>query len=1543
MASIEDRVVSLKFENGQFQKAVSTTLQQLSVLKSSLAEKLRGTSFEGLADSARKIDLSPLSSGVQTASEQLSNLKVVGVAALAAIGAKAASVGMQIGKNFLNNAFINNPKAGFEEYELNIDSIQTIMANTGRPLKDVNKSLDQLNKYADETIYNFADMTKNIGLFTNAGIGLEDATSMIKGFSNEAAVSGTNATGAAGAAYQLSQALSAGVITLMDWKSLSNVGMGNANMRKGIIQIADAMGAFKGSTITAKDATEDFNGTLEKKWLTADVMQNYLKIQAGELSKEQMKSIGLTDKQIDRFIKQQGVAQDSAQKIRTFSKLMGTISEVAGSGWTQTMQLIIGDFDEATELFSSLGDTIIDGFIQPSADARNAMLKMWKDMGGREALINGFINIWKALGAVLAPVKKAFATVFGEKDGGAKGKVLANLSKAFEAFTKSLIIGKSTIELITQVFTFLFNIIKIGGMILGGIVLVIAKVFTALFKANEGAGLFSQGLSEMLKNVNKALKDTRWISQLFEAIGRVAAKAASGLRLVAGGIVSLVSSSGLVKFLADAFTYAAKAIASMADGFSKGLGSFLSGSLNTVLTRVTERLKMAGDLGEKLKSLFKSIAKSLAPLGVALGEMFAEIANNLTDVFTNVNFDQGLDILNTGLLAGLVLLVRNFFKNITGMGDGAIKSLKDGLMGSLDGLVGSVSKTFSALTDTLSAMQDNLNSKTLINIAIAIGVLTASLVVLSLIDSKKLTSALIAMGVMFVQLGYSMKAFEAANLTTNVAKMLGLGAALVLFAISITVLASAVKKLSKLDMQDLGKGLGGILVLLIAMAKIMPTLSANAANLIATGLGLVAIAVAIRILASAVSAFAKLDFGQMVKGLVGVGATLAALTLFTKFAKVEKGSFATGAGLLLLAVAIKIIASAVSEFATLNVGEIVKGLVVLGGVTLALQKFTKATSGSKGMITTATGMVILAAAMKIMASAISDMGSIPLGDLVKGLLAMALALGTITIAMNLLPGASMLASSVGLVIVAAALKILASVMQDLGSMSWVEIAKSFVLLASSLIVLSGAMILMNGTIAGAAALTVVVLALALFLPVLKGLASLSWGEVLIGLVTLAGALTLIGLAGLVLTPVVPTLLILGAAVALLGVGLMGVGAGMLAFAGGLILLATISGTTFPVIIAMVKQFLALIPYAMEQLGLGLVAFTDTIVANIPVFLEAMTALISTLLQAIITLAPQIAEALMVVIVNLLSLLQNAVPLMIQVAMELIVGIITGISNKIGDVVAAAVNLIVNFLNGLASKLGDIIAAGVNLVVKFLEGVGQAGNDIINAAFDMIIKFVNGLTQTVNDKIPELQSAARGLAFAIVDGVTGGLASKARDALAAVGDFGSQMLDKFKGILRINSPSKAFRDIAHSIPEGVSVGIDNKSDMATRSATKLGESAMDGMRKSIANASKIPLDPNMRPTIRPVLDLSDVKKNASGIPGMLGDHSIGSVTTAQAKGTARDEDAFSKTSGQTNQNESSVKEVNFYQTNNSPKSLSTAEIYRNTNNQISRAKELIDAK
>ena len=201
--TIDQKVVEMRFDNKNFETNVATTMSTLDKFKQKLNLSGASKGLENINNASKKIDMSGLGSSVEKVKAKFSSLEVIGVTALANITNSVVNAS----KRMLASLTVEPIKTGFNEYELKMNSVQTIMASTGESLATVNGYLEELNKYADRTIYSFSDMTSNIGKFTNAGVKLEDAVLAIKGISNEAAVSGANADEASRAMYNFSQTL----------------------------------------------------------------------------------------------------------------------------------------------------------------------------------------------------------------------------------------------------------------------------------------------------------------------------------------------------------------------------------------------------------------------------------------------------------------------------------------------------------------------------------------------------------------------------------------------------------------------------------------------------------------------------------------------------------------------------------------------------------------------------------------------------------------------------------------------------------------------------------------------------------------------------------------------------------------------------------------------------------------------------------------------------------------------------------------------------------------------------------------------------------------------------------------------------------------------------------------------------------------------------------------------------------------------------------------------------------------------------------------
>ena len=477
---IEQRVVEMQFDNKQFEHNVSNTMSSLDKLKQSLNLTGAAKGLESVGTAARGINLSGLTSAAETVGLKFNAMYTMADQALRNITNSAINAGTRIASALT----IDPIKTGFSEYETQINAVQTILANTeskGTTLKDVNGALDELNTYADKTIYNFTEMTRNIGTFTAAGIDLDTSVNAIQGIANLAAVSGSSSQQASTAMYQLSQALASGTVKLMDWNSVVNAGMGGQVFQDALKETAKVHGINVDEMIEKHGS---FRETLQEGWITSDILTETLShfTMAAEEGSEEWNNFkkslmdqGYSEKQAESILKLSNTATNAATKVKTFTQLWDTLKESAQSGWTQTWEILVGDFEEAKELLTKVSD-VIGKMIGDSAEARNNLLQGWKDAGGRTDLIDGIASAFKGIMNIIKPIKEAFRNIFPPTTVNQLVKFTAgfkNLMKRFEEFTAAH--G----DQIRATFEGIFSVIDIGWTFIkqlaGGVVDLIAK------------------------------------------------------------------------------------------------------------------------------------------------------------------------------------------------------------------------------------------------------------------------------------------------------------------------------------------------------------------------------------------------------------------------------------------------------------------------------------------------------------------------------------------------------------------------------------------------------------------------------------------------------------------------------------------------------------------------------------------------------------------------------------------------------------------------------------------------------------------------------------------------------------------------------------------------------------------------------------------------------------------------------------------------------------------------------------------------------------
>ena len=1410
--TIDERVVEMRFDNKQFESNVQTSLSTLDRLKKSLNLSGAAKGFDEIDSASKKVNMNGLANAVESVRLKFSALEVMAVTALANITNSA----LNAGKRIVSALTIDPIKTGFQEYETQIGAVQTILANTqheGTNLQQVNRALDELNTYADKTIYNFTEMTRNIGTFTAAGVNLQTSVDSIKGIANLAAVSGSTSQQASTAMYQLSQALAAGKVSLMDWNSVVNAGMGGKVFQDALVRTSELLGTGAKNAINMYGS---FRESLTKgEWLTTEVLTETLKQFAGAYSEADLIQQGFSESQAKEIAQMAKTAEKAATKVKTFTQLWDTLKESAQSGWTATWEILIGDFEEAKDLLSEVSETI-GNVIGEAAQARNDLLSGglssgWKQLlnqgiadeagyiesiqevarksgdafdkmvadsdnfsdalkkglqegvissdtlsdavhnlrdkmtgmsqeerkaagytsemveqiekldegikngsvsmdeftekilkpSGRENLIQSIWNAAKGLMSVIAPIKEAFRDIFPPMT----SEQLYAFTEALRNLTERMKLSETTSENLKRTFKGLFAVLDI-------IKQAVTAVFNAVGSLLGGVGDLGAGIL----GVTGTFGD--WLVKLDEFI-----KQGDVFNKVLGTIVSVIKT--VATAIRDFVKVVAEKIA------FPGFELFHS-LLERLHTRMSQIGDAAGGMKSSVSSAFEAMGNALAncqfmqllqaiwdavkAIAGGIADAMGKVGSSLIDSIGNADFSGVIDLLNGISFGAIAVGITKFV--------GAIKEQLDS--------IGSIKESFIGILDSVrgcfEAYQSQLQAGTLLKIASAIAILVASLVALSLIDSAKLSAALGAITVLFADLMASMAVFN--KISGQASGVIRSTTAMLAISTSVLILASALKKLGDLDAKQLATGLTGVAGLTATMIVAAKSLGKGGPTIIKGASQMVIFAAAIKVLASACEDLSALDWEGLAKGLVGVGVLLAEVSLFMNTAKFSGQSVTTATGIVILSGAIKILASACEDFAQMNWGEIGRGLTSIGIVLAEIVAFTRLTGNAQHVIATSAALIGIGAAMKILAAAVKDFSAMNWSELAVGLVGMAGALATVTIAVNFMPK-NMIAIGTGLIAVSTALLIMASALENMGGMEWNEIAKGLVALGGSLGIMAVGLRAMTGTLSGSAAMLVAASALAILTPVLSILGAMSWTAIVKGLVSLAGAFTVIGVAGAVLTPLVPTILGLSGAMALIGVAVLGLGAGLLAAGTGLSAIAVsftalaaagTAGATAVVasLTVIITGIADLIPAIVAKIGEAIVEFCKVIANSAGEIGNAVKEVVLTLVDVLIECVPAIADGALKLIAGVLEALVQYTPQIVDSLFQFLIGVLEGIARNLPGLIQAAIDVLMAFFAGIVDALKGIDTA---TLLQGIVGIGLLA--AIMAALSAVAALVPG--------------------------------------------------------------------------------------------------------------------------------------------------------------------------------------------------------------------------
>lgn len=1055
---VDSKIVQMKFDNSNFERNAQTTIKTLEKLNSK-------SSFQGMADglnavdkAAQKVDISPIGKSADVVKVKFTALGTVVDEVYRQITRGAISAGQQL----VSSLTVDQVTSGFSKYEDKLTSVRTIMNSTGLSVEEVNDQLQRLNWFTDETSYNFVDMVNNIGKFTNNQIPLKDAVTQMQGIANWAALAGQGVNEASRAMYNISQALGAGVVRLEDWKSIENANMATAEFKQNVLDAAVAMETLvkRGDKYyTVAKGTEvsvsNFVGAMtEEKWFSKDVLLKVL-TQYGEFADQVYEvyknSDMLTSDIIDKMKSMPGFIETvgsrafaAAQEYRTLGDAISATKDAVSTGWMQTFEIIIGNTEEAKQVWTAFGDVLWDIFAS-GAEARNDMLKEWREQDGRKILLEGISNGYESLLTIIEPVNKAISEMFPP----VTTERLVQMTKAFAAFTSQFKLSEEAAETLHTAVKALLIPFKAVSAVLKMIGSTIAGSLVAGFKFLDWIlSLIHQGklLTTIVEKIdglaskifNKDQYD-RLLAAIAKIVEKLTPKVAELQKKVAdffnvsgigelflkifNGIFDVIQKlgSGSLEFVVKAF----EKIASLDFSSMSAFGSDLSTLASTGLSSVTNGVKYVAEKLTEMKTETENSDKVLANFGSTVGlgagivtefggdiEYVKASIGGLTDSVEDVNAPvaQTNELMDNlvGFLAAVAKGAADLVKELT---PGKILMLSFGmvvikLVGSFATVLENMSQvtiSFTEATTRISTSASNFvnnvgnsvrelgemfkrfskQNHVLKEMAILILSITASLVVLSFIDAEALGGSALILGIIVTV----MMALANAMAKIDSEGMARFSKSVLVMASALVIMVAAFKLLETVKAQNMLANILAMLTLVGTIGIITYKLSELGKDAPKAEGMIISLSVALVLIANAMKALGNISLGSAISSLVSLSLALTLLAFITKRIDGVKFNIKSSVNLVLACMALNVVAKTVQNMAKIDMGGVLRGLPNFIGM-LVLLSAVMVVARLAGQKAAGAGQYILfvSAAMVILVEVIKMISSIDAATLAKGIL-----------------------------------------------------------------------------------------------------------------------------------------------------------------------------------------------------------------------------------------------------------------------------------------------------------------------------------------------------------------------------------------------------------------------------------------------------------------------------------------------------------------------------------------------------------------------------
>ena len=1105
--SIDYRIVEAQFRNSNFEKNIAQSTESLERFKRSLDVDQQAKSLEKLDNAADLAGMKGLAQQIDKVADKFSAMGVVAFTALQRITNAAIDTGVSLVKSLS----IDQITAGWNKYEQKTSNVQTLVNATGKSVEDINGYLEKLMMFSDETSYDFTTMAQSLGQMVTSGGNIDRLIPMIEGIANATSFAGKGAAEFSRSIYNLNQSYGQGYLTLMDWRSVELSGVASQQLKETFIDVGKALGTLDKNGRTAKGTLVDignFSTTLADKWASREVMEQafgrfaqvteaaYKLVQAG-MADTYSEAYAMLDGAFEQVYYRAALA---AQEAKTFGEAINSVKDAVSSGWMTTFDYIFGGYDKAKEIWTNLANDLWDVFAAP-AQERNSILKEWVELGGQTALWEGLTNIFKSLLSVIEAVREGFSEIFPAKT----GQQLADLTFRFRDFSEKLIASEGTLAKVKEVASGLASIVKLMITPIKLILGLVGKIITQAAPLTEYLLSFSATIGGLLTNLVKMVDESRVIEGIFSTL-KSAVEAVGGAFMFLGGMLSTSISAftGINVLDINNVTTSLAEIPPIGEQIAKvfdTIGESGKNAFGKASQWVTQLKSWATSAATAIGTFAKSVAATLKPIGDRIKSIFEGVT--LTDA------------IGTTLLFGLYEQIKKMAK--------ALAAMKTNWAG----VTKALTNVLNTAGDTLKAFQNKVNAEVLKSIAISVGILAASLFLISRVNPENMGKSLAAVALLFGELTAILGIMSGKKMTAGKAELLTLASALIGMSVAISILSGALAKLteSAKDTWVFAKATLAIIAILVALEKVGVALSTKVGEKQVMKLALVflSLATAVRILASAFEAFKGIGWTEFAMGIASLMVGIGAITGSIAVMKVVPGQLTSVASsLIAFGLAMSALILPIKLLGQMDANSLQQGLIataeLLGGVVASITLLSIATKGfavsgknnmfaqtQASLVGLAKSLFALSVSISLLVVPLRILGGLPMDQIRQGLISIGLLMGGLTASLSVMGRNNVAGTASGILAFALALNMLVIPIKAFSTLNLPEIG-------AGLLTLTGAIALMLGSAFGLGVLAKTFAGLEKSM-LAFGLAALGVGAAVAALSVLLGTLSAIGAAG----------------------------------------------------------------------------------------------------------------------------------------------------------------------------------------------------------------------------------------------------------------------------------------------------------------------------------------------------------------------------------------------------------------------------------------------